>query len=288
MDLFSAVAALDMTTQPHVHVADTAARRAPSGATLPFFALTFGITWALQLPAVLALLGVIAGPPERYLLLVGLGAFGPALAALLVARRGAGGAGVGALLQPLLRLRVGAGWYLVALLLPGALLVAGMAVHRLATGSDAGPFLYPPRDAPRIAAAVVFSIGEEIGFRGLALPRLQRRYGPLRASLVLGVAWAFWHIPMFLLAGITPPTFALLVPFFMAGSVVITWIYNRARGSLLIAMLAHVGAHLNNAQQALPANTTPAMIHTVAYVAFALALIAFDRTLGRADPGSAP
>ncbi len=250
--------------------------------TLPFFLAAYGITWGLQLPAVLASRGVIAGPFERFMPLVGLGALGPLLAAVLVSRFERDGAGVRALFRPLRIWRVGAGWYFVALLLPGAILVAGMAVYTLFGGRHGGPWFYLPLDKEHIAAMIMFPIGEEIGWRGLALPRLQDRYGSLRASAILGVAWAFWHIPMFMLAGITPAIFLLTIPFFFAGSLVITWIYNRTNASLLIAVLVHVGAHLNNSHRALPGNEIPAIAHTVAYCVVALALVLLDRKAWRA------
>jgi uncharacterized protein len=245
--------------------------------TVPFFVATFGITWFLQLPAVLAMSGVIAGPIERFMPLVGLGAFGPLLAAVLVSRFEPGGAGAGAPFRPLRIWRVRVGWYLVALCLPGAIFVAAMGAYRLFGGGDAGPWFYPPTDGQRLAAMIVFPVGEEIGWRGFALPRLQERYGPLNASLMLGALWGFWHVPMFLLAGITPGTFVILIPSFLAGSLVFTWIYNRTPAGLLLVILAHVGTHLNNSHRALPGNVTPVVIHTVAYCVVALALMLGDR-----------
>jgi membrane protease YdiL (CAAX protease family) len=241
--------------------------------TWSYFVLAFAITWGLQLPAVLASRGVLPGPADRYMALVGLGAFGPMLAAMIAAR--IEGSGIRALFRPLLTWRVGGRWYLAALGLPGGIFVIAAAAYNL-LGHDE-QLLYPPNQAAFVAAAVVFPFGEEVGWRGFALPRLRDRYGPLVASAVLGVLWTLWHIPMLTLQGVSPLLYVVFVPFLIGGSVLFTWIYQHTRGSLLLAVLAHVGTHLNNPGHAMPGRSTPMVIHTAAYVILAVALVACDR-----------
>jgi membrane protease YdiL (CAAX protease family) len=250
--------------------------------TALYFVLAFLITWGLQLPAVLAQRGWIAGPPEQYMMLVGLGAFGPAAAAMIAAR--IEGTGVRALLRQLGTWRVGARWYLAAFLLPGAIFVVAAAAYNALGHTE--PLLYPPNQPAFVAAAIVFPFGEEIGWRGFALPRLIARFGPLAASFIIGVLWTFWHIPMLTLQGVSPWLYFAFVPFMVGGSVLFTWIYRHTRGSLLLAVLVHVGAHLNNPGHAMPQRATPIVIHTVAYVILATVLVIADRGLRKGAPAT--
>lgn len=253
------------------------------GPTLPFFAWAFGWTWLLQLPALLAMFGVIAGPPERFLLLGLIGGFGPVVAAIIAAR-GEGGGGVRALFARILIWRMHPVWYVVALGSFAAMYVTGTAVYRLCGGTDAGQWLYLPEAPPHFVAMVLMPLVEEPGWRGFALPRLQARYGALRASLVLGVLWAFWHTTMFILQGTTPLTFALGIVGIAAGSLIYSWIYNHTRGSLLLAVLAHVGVHWNNPFRAPPSNVTPLVVYTVAIVVAACLLVVVDRAVWKGEP----
>ena len=86
-------------------------------------------------------------------------------------------------------------------------------------------------------------LGEEPGWRGFALPRLQRRHGPLVGSLILGPIWAFWHLPLFWApAWNLPPTVLNIVLFVIAATaftMVMTWVFNNTKGSLFIAVLVH-------------------------------------------------
>jgi membrane protease YdiL (CAAX protease family) len=246
--------------------------------TVAFLVAALGITWVLQLPAVLARCGLIAGPAERFMLPVGLGGFGPLIAAVLVSRVYGGRAGVRALFRPLRIWRVSVWWYPVALGLFAAVYVAGMGVYALFAGKVAGPWLYPPENGQQIVALFLFPLVEEPGWRGFALPRLEQRYGALKASLLLGAVWASWHTMMFVLQGATPPLFVLMMVNIVAGSVVFSWLYNRTRGSLLLAVVLHAGAHLNNPFHALPTRVTPFVVYTVAICVVGAAVVLGDRT----------
>lgn len=252
----------------------------------PFLATALLLTAALQLPAVLAQRGLIAAPVERLLPLAMLGTFSPLLAALLIGARESGLAGLRAPFR-LLRVRgVGAHWYALALLGLTALHLAGVACFALAGGDATGRWLYPPQNAEHVAALLLIPWAEEPGWRGLALPRLRSRYGALPASLILGSVWALWHTLMFLLQDFSGLALALAYANILAGSVLFSWLYERTRGSLWIALLAHAGAHLNNPARAAAADLTPFALYTAAIAVAAVALIACDRQAWSKDAAS--
>jgi membrane protease YdiL (CAAX protease family) len=259
-------------------VTDSGSNSQSNSSAWPFFAVAFAITGLTQLPAVLAMRGIIAAPFASLIPFVAIGAISPMLAALIISRFEPGAAGWRSVFRPLRKWRANPAWYVLALCLPGAILMIAMAALQLVSDHNVGPWIYPPRTAQAITGMIVVSLGEEIGWRGFALPRLQKRYGPLMASLMLGVLWAIWHVPVLLLAGIhSLTTLLLMIPFFTAGSLVFTWIYNKTQAGLLLAILAHMGAHLNNSHQSLPGNVTPFTAHTIAFLMLALALVLGDR-----------
>jgi membrane protease YdiL (CAAX protease family) len=138
---------------------------------------------------------------------------------------------------------------LIALLFPiaahliGSALLFGFGQYR------AQHVWYPPLQPEQIAIAIVAPLGEEFGWRGYALPRLQAALHPLAASLWIGLAWALWHIPTFFVPaarGTTPIELCLYLVAFLASSVIYTWLYNAGRGSMLGPLLAHFGVHMDN------------------------------------------
>ncbi|HEY6727040.1 MAG TPA: type II CAAX endopeptidase family protein [Polyangiaceae bacterium] len=239
-------------------------------ATTRFFVLTFAITWGLQLPGVFAQRGLLPGPMPVYLALAGLGIFGPMVAATVLAFHDAGGAGARQLYTPLLRWRVHPGWYVVAVVVPGLLFTLLLTGLNLA--GRAGPTSYFPASGA-IAFALVISVAEEVGWRGYALPRLEQRFGAFAASTLLGVIWYLWHLPMFVGQGRPLDLVLVKLLYFTGASLMFNWIYKGTNGSLLLAVLTHVGGHLNNSFRALPDEVAPLVAQSIIYAGLGLCLM---------------
>jgi membrane protease YdiL (CAAX protease family) len=250
--------------------------------TLPFFLAAWTISTLALLPTIVAQRGIIAGPAERFVGLAPFAVFSPMLAAMLVSRFEAGGSGIRAVFRPLRDWSVRPAWYLLAFLSFPLTFFLGVAVYKLTGGSGEVQWFYPPQTPDRIAAMLMIPIGEEVGWRGFALPRLQQRYGPLKASLLLGLGWGLWHLPMFLMAGV-PFGWLLLgmVLFLVPGSVIYSWVFNRTRGLLPVAIIMHVGIHTNNSMLTLPSNPVPFLVDVAAVIVVAAVLLAADRRVWR-------
>ena len=249
--------------------------QAPPADTTRYFALAISLSWVALIAPVLAELGVLEGAAEEYMALAPLAVFSPTIAAMIATRLEGGP--VRSVFAGLRAWRVGPKWYVLALTLPAIVYTAGRAVCELLPGVDGGPWFYPPVEPQHIAALVLVPLGEEIGWRGYALPRLIARHGSLRATWYLGALWGLWHLPMFLAVGMTPLALALAVPFFLAGNVMFTWLYQRTGGSLVMAVLLHMGLHLDNPHHAPPEFITPMVIMTLSYVVLAALLLGADR-----------
>jgi membrane protease YdiL (CAAX protease family) len=172
--------------------------------------------------------------------LTGLGQWpaGPLMAALIVVPVTGGKTGLKEWASRIMRWRVGLKWYAIALLLPVALAGAAASLNVL-LGAPALTFAHiGPGTDLLIEILIVFlliSLGEEPGWRGYALPRLQEGRSALSATLILAAFGVIWHVPLFL-TGDSPWS---NIPIIVAGYIFFTWLFNNTRGSVLIAMILH-------------------------------------------------
>jgi hypothetical protein len=208
---------------------------------VPFLAMTFALTWGIAALLILftdpivAVFGEIDTTNPLYILAV----YAPGIVGVLLVWRHHGLQGLGSFFRRLTLWRMPRAWWLYLVL--GIPVVAYLSAALKGSLGDPFPFSPWQHVFPALAAAFFLGTIEEFGWRGVALPLLQRTMAPIWAGLVLGVIWAAWHIPAFLMSG-TPHGAWSAVPFFggvIAISVILTPMFNSARGSLLIAYLYH-------------------------------------------------
>ena len=245
--------------------------------------LMFLFTWPIDL----AKSGVIPVkfPNGAYLLL----GWGFIFASLLMTGLTLGRSGVVTLARRFLIWRVGWKWYLSAFLLLPLIFVSAVLLKAMLTQS--------PIDFNTTAAIKTFGTsanlpayllpffifdfltnGEEMGWRGYVLPRLQAKHSALVSSLILGVVWGFWHLPKYLMPD-NSNSFALGMVKFLAEAVLFTWLFNNTRGSLLLTTIMHAAG--NTAGVFLPLATTipGSNIDTLAIVVLIEVLIAIVVTI---------
>jgi membrane protease YdiL (CAAX protease family) len=200
-----------------------------------FFVVAFGFSWALCGLVISGLLPLAIG--------FVLATFGPTVAAAFVSGVGEGGTGLRRWARGYTRWRVAPVAYLLALS-PVAVVAATVGANALLGGdtprAEAGLTVGYVL-ASLLSAVVIGALGEEGGWRGFALPRLQQSTDAVRANLILGGLWALWHVPAWFLPG-TPQAAIPFVPwvlYLLGATIVIGAAYNLAGGSILVAILAH-------------------------------------------------
>jgi membrane protease YdiL (CAAX protease family) len=227
---------------------------------LSYMALAYAFAWSIFL-----YVGMVAPGSPLFLA----STFGPLFAALVVTGAAAGWRGVRELLGRATRWRVGLGWYAIVLLGPGLVVLLALGIGAVVSGVplDLARLGSLPNGSPWYFVPVLFvliffvggPLGEEFGWRGFALPKLLERRSALRASLILGVLWASWHLPLFWLPGSAQfrnvhetgvDIYAFwLGDFFISTtllSVLFTWIYNSASQSMLFPLLFHTALNTWN------------------------------------------
>jgi len=215
-----------------------------------FFLITFLFTWTLWIGV-----GIIGQDPDSPLVL--LGVYGPTLAAVIVSGIVGKGAAIRKLLKGVILWRVGIQWYAIALLGPWILEILSIGIYSGLSGTTPD---VPLPSVGAVAGAILATLflnilvpglGEEPGWRGFALPRLQGRLSPVVASLGIGLVWAIWHFPGYWMGtGIHNAPPLLFVVWVLPFAGLIAWIFNSARRSILLAILFH--ASLNTTIGLLP------------------------------------
>lgn len=212
-------------------------------------------------------------------------AYAPPVSALLATMIFFKLAGVKDLLRGVLRWRVGLKWYALAILGPLALVLLSNILYMAVGGTPDWKTFFD-------ASIILIGIGpiiagcfEEIAWRGFGQRLLQQRYAALTAAILIGIAWATWHLwPLFAPGGFEQFTFADIVQTYVrliATAIIYAWIYNSTKGSLLIVMLAHASHNISLYLMPTPDQMIALIIAGVYLVAATVVVrIAGARTLG--------
>ena len=212
-----------------------------------FFLIAYAGTWLLELPYILSEDGAgllpFSSPLLKWTSPVTI-FLGPFLAAFIMTGVTERRAGIGRFLRRFVLWRVGLGWYLFAFVGIPVIAVVSVVVIPGVLESFEGLGALAPLSVLGVFVYVFFlggALGEEPGWRGFALPRLQSMHGPLLGSLILGPLWALWHLPLFFTPWNELTAFNVVV-FALATTclaIMYTWVFNNTKGSVLIAILIH-------------------------------------------------
>jgi uncharacterized protein len=214
-----------------------------------YFVIAYVVSWSIEIPLVLAYQGIIRVHLPMWLHYTA--SIGPLSAALIMTWILEGRSGLGDLLARIFKWRIGFRYYALAILLPVGLFAIAVLIGRVVTGvwpdlALLGNVDYLPYLTPIGALGlwlITFGLGEETGWRGFALPHLQKSRSATVATLILGVLWACWHLPLFfyrdtyIQMGIAG--FPMLALSLICAAMIFTWLYNSTLGSLLIVMVFH-------------------------------------------------
>jgi membrane protease YdiL (CAAX protease family) len=287
MSLSSPLARLDTASATAERLRPLLLARIP---LVTYFILAYLGAWLAWLPVLLDQNGFGLLPVKLPLVpIVALGSFtGPTLAAFVVTGATGGRLAMRRLLRRYVQGRARIRWYALALCLsPLAVLIGcyvalGPAAHEII--AQKLPLFVSAYPLVILTQLLTGPLGEEPGWRGFALPRLQDRFGPLVGSLALGVLWAAWHAPLFLLPAWTGSYNGLVVLAAFASwvvpfTLVMTWLYNNTRGGLVLPILLHA-AHNATIGLAVLVLTLPPDLFFQAKVFWPLALLLLLVTRG--------
>ena len=236
---------------------------------LTFFILAYALSWAVEIPLALKAQGVIQTDVPYFLHY--LAAYGPLLSALIVTAIIGGFSGLRELFSRMTKWKVSYGWWLVALAPLGLYLVVGIVLRAaqqvpmdLATMGKVD-FLPALGLAALPVWILTFGIGEETGWRGFALPRLQKGRSALLATIMLWFLWALWPLPLFFYSYQVSVLPGFLIGL-LAGAIVFTWLYNSAGGSILLVAIWHGAFNFTTACVSCKTGASAAIISTLVMV----------------------
>lgn len=240
-----------------------------------FFGLAFLFSWY---PWVIALVrGTTSGPNP----------LGPLIAAFIVTALADGRSGVSAVLGRLVRARIGWSSYAIVFGLP--ILVCTIALGIMAAFGQ--KLMWPTPQALRelperfVFILLFIGLGEEPGWRGFALPRLQKMHSPLIASLILAPIWALWHLPL-MGNEFSPAIIPAFLISLLGGTLLQTWLFNRTKGSVFPQMLFHATVNTVGAGLIFPLMKGPGFVpfwyvYALLWLGIGIAFILSDAAQGR-------
>lgn len=181
----------------------------------------------------------------------GIFVFGPSIAGVITIALVSGKEGLHDLIQRALKWNVGWKWWLVALFLPALLTLIALGIN-LIMGAKVPPFTFIKTEWYWLPIFFLITIiggplGEEFGWRGFMLPHLQQKMKPWLASIIIGLAWGLWHLPQFFNPAAVHYELGLVrLPLYVLAEVglatLMTWVYNKTKGSLLLGGLIYHNA----------------------------------------------
>lgn len=243
-----------------------------------YFILACAISWAIEIPLALAKQGMIQPIfPQWFHYFL---SYGPMLSALIVTGATQGQQGLKEIWGRIIKWRVGGIWWLAALfpLIAGFVLVLAMnfLTDNKISFSELGvvPFLPPLGIGALFLWILTSGIGEEIGWRGYALPRLQKDHNALYSTVILTFFWALWHLPLFFYLFDPSIVVGWIIALF-AGAIVFTWLFNSAEGSILIVAIFH--GCFNYISSSNAGNGLPATVISIIVMVWALVVVVVYR-----------
>jgi uncharacterized protein len=211
------------------------------GLTLAFSYFVFWGPLALFKIPTISFVSDVKGPSWAIVLFL-IGGFVPSLLAIFLTWKKEGVPGLRLLGRRILQFKLGWRWYGFTLLIVIAGTAGQLTINKL-LGNTFNGYLLLAQVGSFLPLLILGPLSEEIGWRGYALGRLQTRWNALTSSLIIGLVWALWHLPLFMLVGTSQHV--LGIPFigflvgFMANSILYTWLYNNTKQSLWSAILLH-------------------------------------------------